>query len=45
MQETYLQDVLVCRNMSNCNLVLAPLEANTKLSKNDAPKIQKTNNK
>jgi hypothetical protein len=37
MQDTYLQDVLVSCNMSNCTLVLAPLHANTKLSKDDAP--------
>jgi hypothetical protein len=30
MQEIYLQDVLVRCNMFNCNLVLAPFEANTK---------------
>lgn len=37
MQKTYLQDVLVSCNMSNCNSILAPLEANKKLSKDDAP--------
>lgn len=37
MQETYLQDVFVWYNMSNCNLVSTPLEDNKKLSKDDAP--------
>jgi len=36
MQETYLQDVLVCY-MFNCNLILTTFEANKKLFKHDAP--------
>jgi hypothetical protein len=45
MQETYLQDVFVCYNMSNCNLVLTPLEANKNNLKMIPPKIKKTSNK